>query len=184
MFGCAVGQGIELRLLEEHHAGELFAVVDQNRERLRRWLPWVDRTATPDDTREFIHRALDQFAAHDGLHAGIWVEGMLAGGIGCRDIDWANRSTSIGYWLDAAAEGRGVVTRSCAVFLDHLFGVLELNRVEIRCAPDNTRSGAVPERLGFTREGIARCAEWRRGAFHDLVVWSLLSAEWRSPGVQ
>ena len=38
--------------------------------------------------------------------------------------------------------------------LAYAFDELGLNQVEIACAEANTRSCAIPERLGFTREGL------------------------------
>lgn len=181
MFTRALGEGIELRLLEERDAEELFCTVDRNRARLRPWLNWVDRTVSAEDCRGFIRLAREQFAAREAMHVGIWEGGQLIGGSGHHRIDWTSRNTSIGYWLDSAAEGRGVVTRTCAVLLDYLFGELGLHRVEIRCATANTRSCAVPERLGFTREGILRQAEWAGDRYNDLVVWSILADEWEAP---
>ena len=87
---------------------------------------------------------------------------------------------SIGYWLDAAFEGRGIATRCCRAMLDYAFGTMGMHRVEIRCATHNERSCAIPARLGFTREGILREAEWVHDAYHDLVIWSILSSEWKS----
>jgi ribosomal-protein-serine acetyltransferase len=50
----------------------------------------------------------------------------------------------------------------------------------IRAGVDNARSRAIPERLGFTQEGVLR--EEGRGVegFHDLVVYGLLEDEWRA----
>jgi ribosomal-protein-serine acetyltransferase len=62
--------------------------------------------------------------------------------------------------------------------LDHLIKELGLHRVEIRCGTGNTRSCAVPARLGFTREGVAREAEWVSDRWIDLVIWSMLQEEW------
>ena len=180
MFTWPVGNGLELRLLEESNAEEFYAAVERNRQRLRPWLPWVDRTLSVDDVRCFMRTALDGYVRGEAIHAGVWVAGRLMGGIGYRKIDWNNRSTSIGYWLDVSVEGKGVMTRCCRCMLDHLFEVRKLHRVEIRCATGNTRSCAIPERLGFTREGISREAEWVNGAFHDLAVWSMLAHDWRA----
>lgn len=68
---------MELRLLEERHAEELFALTDRNRDHLREWLPWVDRTRTVEDRRNFARRSLKRFAEGDGFEAGIWHEGRL-----------------------------------------------------------------------------------------------------------
>ncbi len=173
------GPGIELRLLEESDAAELFAVVNRNRERLGRWLFWVHETHTAGDIRTFIRQAMIQYAARHGLHCAIRVHGVMAGGIGCRVVESRNHSASIGYWLDAAFERQGIVTRCCRSMLDYAFGEMAMHRVEIRCATHNERSCAIPARLGFTREGVLREAEWVRDSYHDLVIWSMLAGEWK-----
>lgn len=178
MFRRTVAPGIEMKLLETGEAKELFVVADRNRERLRRWLPWVDQTRSADDVRLFILRVLDQYHANLGPQTGIWVDGMLAGTVGCHPIDWANRNCSIGYWVDREHEGRGVITRCCALMLDYLFEELGMHRVEIRCGTGNQRSCAVPERLGFAREGVLREAEWVNDRWVDLVVWGILEEDW------
>ena len=99
--------------------------------------------------------------------------------VGLHAIDWANRNTSLGYWVGETHQGRGLVTRSCAALLERLFGELGLNCVEIGCAVGNTRSAAIPERLGFTREAVLRQREWLYDHFVDHVVYSLLASEWR-----
>ena len=106
-------------------------------------------------------------------------DGVLCGTVGCHPIDWSSRNCSLGYWIDAAHEGRGVITRCCGVMLDHVFDELGLHRAEIRCGTGNQRSCAVPQRLGFTREGVAREAEWVNDRWVDLVVWAILEEEWR-----
>ena len=86
--------------------------------------------------------------------------GAIIGAIGCHPIDWANRHCSIGYWIDAGDQRKGLVTRCCASMLDYLFDNVGLHRVEIRCGTANTRSCAIPQRLGFTREGVCFQADW------------------------
>ncbi|MDR3702249.1 MAG: GNAT family protein [Candidatus Sulfopaludibacter sp.] len=172
-------EGIEVRQFELGDAGEVYAAVERNRQYLREWLPWVDQTHGPDQVRDFILRSLAQFHANEGPSAGIWIDGGFAGSIGCHRIDWANRSCSIGYWIDAARQRRGVITHCCDVLLAYLFGELGLHRVVIQCGVGNLRSCAVPQRLGFTREGVARGAEWVNDRWVDLLVWSMLADEWR-----
>lgn len=176
----ALGDGLEMRPLEERDAGELYLAVDRNRERLRAWLSWVDLTLGPEDCLAFIRDACKRRAAgEEELHLAIREHGRLVGGTGYRRVDRVNRSTSIGYWLDERAVGRGIVTRTTRALVDHLIRRMGLHRVEIRCAVQNTRSCAVPQRLGFTREGVLREAEWAAGRFHDVMVWSILAHEWK-----
>ena len=183
MFRRMVAPGIEMRQFEPRDAETVFAVVDRNREHLRRWLPWVDGTHSPEDIRQFILRVQAQFEADHGPNAGVWVEGVFAGNVGCHPINWANRNCSLGYWIDAAQQGKGVITRCCAAMLAYLFGELRLHRAEIRCGTGNTRSCAIPERLGFTREGLLREGEWVNDRWVDLVVWGMIEEQWRAAGL-
>jgi ribosomal-protein-serine acetyltransferase len=63
--------------------------------------------------------------------------------------------------------------------LEYLFDELALHRVVIQCATGNVKSCAIPQRLGFTREGVARQGEWVNDRWLDLVVWSMLEEEWK-----
>ena len=179
-FHRTVAPGVEMRQFEQGDAETVFAVVDRNREHLRQWLPWVDHSRSPADIRQFIVRVQAQFEAGEGPNAGVWVDGVFAGNVGCHPVSWANRNCSLGYWIAAAQQGKGVITRCCATMLGHLFGELGLHRVEIRCGTGNTRSCAIPERLGFTREGLLREGEWVNDRWVDLVVWGMIEVEWRA----
>lgn len=180
MFILRVDDDTSMELLEEQHAEELFALVDANREYLRRWLPWLDTNRSVEDTRAFIGMSLQQFAARNGFACGLRSRDAFVGTLGLHRIDWPNRATSVGYWIAQDAQGRGIVTRACAALLAHLFEELGLNRVEIACATGNQRSCAIPERLGFQREGIRREAEWLYDHYVDLVTYSMLASDWRS----
>jgi ribosomal-protein-serine acetyltransferase len=171
---------VALAILEEQHAPELFRLIEGNRAYLRRWLPWLDQNTRPEHTAAFVKAALAQFAARDGLACGIVFRGALAGVVGLHRIDWANRRTTVGYWVAEEHQGKGVVTRACAGVLDYVFGDLGLNHAEIACATGNLRSCAVPERLGFTREGVLRQREWLYDHFVDHVVYGMTAGEWRA----
>lgn len=178
MFEHKVDAETELLLLDERQADELYALVDRHRAHLRQWLPWVDGTTSVQSSRVFIREALKQFADTQGFHAGIWEKGRLAGVIGFHKIDWANRRVMIGYWLAPPFQGRGIMTRACRAMVDHAFGHLKLNRVEIHCAVENLKSRAIPERLGFAQEGTLRQGEFLYDHYVDLVVYAMLSEDW------
>jgi ribosomal-protein-serine acetyltransferase len=62
--------------------------------------------------------------------------------------------------------------------IEHGFGVVGLHRISIRAGVENARSRAIPERLGFTREGVLRGEGRGSGGFYDLIVYGLLEEEW------
>ncbi|PZD96184.1 RimJ/RimL family protein N-acetyltransferase [Paenibacillus sambharensis] len=178
MLSCKINDLLELRLLENRHAEEMFLLVDSNRGRLREWLPWLDNTVSVEQCREFIRMSLKAFAENNGLYLGIFHQGRLAGCVSLNNIDWSNRKTTIGYWLSEDFEGRGTMTAACRTLIDYIFHELLLNRVEIRAAVQNTKSRAIPERLGFVQEGIVRQAEWLYDHYVDHVVYGMLKEEW------
>jgi ribosomal-protein-serine acetyltransferase len=178
MLTYSFAEGAELRLLEHQHAEELFALIDQNREFLRRWLPEWDVQKSLDDCKAVIKSSLELLAANAGFTLGIWHQGRLAGVVGAGRIDWENRSTMIGYWLGESCQGKGLMTGACRALVDYLFSELKLHRIEIRCATSNPKSCAVPKRLGFSKEGVLRQAQMFDDRFLDLEVYGLLVEDW------
>ena len=71
------------------------------------------------------------------------------------------------------------MTRATKTLIDFAFNNLNLNRVQFSCAVDNKKSCAIPERLGFKKEGIARQAEWLYDHFVDWQQYSLLKDDWK-----
>lgn len=179
MFSFRINDDTELRLLEAHHADMLFALTEQNRDYLKRWLPWLGNIRTVEDTLAFIRSSLGQLANNNGFQAGIWHDGRLAGVIGYHRIDWDNKATSIGYWIGEDYQGRGIITQACRVLVEHAFAEWKLNRVEISCAVENKRSRAIPERLGFRLEGELHEAEWLYDRYVNHVLYAVLAKEWQ-----
>lgn len=178
MFNHTLDEHSELRLLELRQAETLFRLVDDNRSYLRDWMPWVDGTQSAEDMRSFIQSTRQQLAEDNGFNAGIWHKERLVGVIGFHRFDRVHRSTSIGYWLDAGHQGKGLMTRATKALVQHALVDLGLNRVEIRAAVENRKSRAIPERLGMQKEGILRDAERLYDRYVDLVVYGMLARDW------
>jgi ribosomal-protein-serine acetyltransferase len=177
--GLEIADDCHLRLLDEADARELHALIETNRVYLSRWLPWA-ASQTFDDTLEFIRRIRSQLSNNDGFQAAVVLEESIVGVIGYHGVDWDNRSTRIGYWLDERHQGRGTMTAAVRLLVDHALRVWSLNRAEIRAAVENRRSRAVPERLGFRLEGTLHQAELIDGRYLDCVVYAMLEADWRA----
>jgi ribosomal-protein-serine acetyltransferase len=174
----SVDQSLHLRTLAPSDAEALFTLTDQNRLYLQQWLPWLNSVLVVDDTLAFIQLA--QSHAQDGKSYtfGIWEFDRLVGVVGHHLIDPVNRSTQLGYWLGQPFQGRGIMTRACRRLITFSFQDLYLQRIEIRCAPLNTPSRRIPERLGFRHEGTLRSAEWLYDHFVDLQIYGMLNQEW------
>jgi ribosomal-protein-serine acetyltransferase len=175
-----LGDDFHLRLLEEGDAEELYALVDANRDYLAEWMPWA-ADQTLERTVGFIRTTMRRHAENNGFETALVLDGRIAGAAGFAGVDWVARSTSIGYWLAEAHQGRGLMTKAVRTLIDHAFGEWELHRVEIQAAVANERSRAIAERLGFEQEGVLREAERVGTRYHDLVVYGLLNRRSR-PG--
>jgi ribosomal-protein-serine acetyltransferase len=181
MFIHRIDDELFLRLPDERHSPEAYALIKRDHEHLSRWLKWATEDFTLEDAKEFVRRNRRQFANNEGYSTQIVYRDRIAGQVGYVEISWANGSCEIGYWLGAAFQGRGIMTRACRALIDYAFRELKLNRVEIKCAVGNTRSRAVPERLGFEQEGILREAHHLHDSYVDLVVYAMLAADWPRP---
>jgi ribosomal-protein-serine acetyltransferase len=167
-----------MRLLDGADADELYALIDSNREYLARWMPFVSQTRSTADSLAFIRSARRQLAENRGMQLAILSGDVIIGVSGFHRIDWVSRSTSIGYWLAEDRQGAGTMTLAAAAMVDHAFGVLRLQRVEIRAGVENNRSRAIPERLGFRETGILRGAERIGPRVIDHVIYAMTDAEW------
>lgn len=139
-------------------------------------MPWAADQDLPA-CEKFIADAEAQLTRNDGFQAAIAPGGPIIGVVGFHSIDWTNRNTTIGYWLAEDQQGKGLMTTIVRALVDHAFDGWSLHRIEIHCAPDNRRSRAIPERLGFREEAILRETELVEGRRLDSVIYGLLRGE-------
>jgi len=85
----------------------------------------------------------------------------------------------LGYAVDAAHEGRGLMREALHAALADAFGPrVGLHRVQANVRPENTRSLALLARLGFEREGLTREYLFIDGAWRDHVMTALRNPQW------
>ena len=167
-----------IRPLGIDDAPMLFARIEANRAILRQWLPWLDQHRLPVDSKAYIGLKKQAETVLTSVTRGIWYQQVLCGVIELHAIQPNHRKTELGYWLDQAHYGKGIMTRSVRSMVDYAFDVLNLNRVEIRCADQNHPSRRIPERLNFTYEGTIRDAEWLYEHFVDNRIYGMLARDW------
>ena len=76
--------------------------------------------------------------------------------------------------------GQGIMTKSVRELIDLGFNYYSIKRNDIRCAVENNRSRAIPDRLGFRNEGTIRRAEKLADRYVDHVVYGLLKNEYNT----
>lgn len=88
-------------------------------------------------------------------------------------------SAMLGYSIDAACEGRGLMREALEAVLADAFGArVGLHRVQANVRPENARSLALLERLGFVHEGLAREYLFIDGAWRDHVMMARRAPDW------
>lgn len=171
---------IELRPYVDEDAEEIYSAVKANYDHLHPFLHWVVPEYSVEMAKEFIEQSQKDSAEKKRQGFGIFYQNKLIGSIGFNKFDWKCRKTEIGYWLAKDFSGKGVITKACKVLINYAFDELQMNRIEIRCATENVRSRAIPERLGFKLEGILRQALWRHTRLYDDAIYGLLKEDWNS----
>jgi ribosomal-protein-serine acetyltransferase len=169
-----------MRLYEHDDLPQLYSVVIDNLDHLHTYLAWARPDYSRETAAEFIARSRRDAAEGKNLTLGIFRNAVLAGSVGFVSFARHSKRAEIGYWISKHFERQGIITAACRKLIIHGFNSLGLHRIEIRCAVENVRSRAVPERLGFTLEGIIRQSEWRHTKFHDMAVYGLLRSEWNN----
>ena len=107
--------------------------------------------------------------------------GTLVGTIGVSAVERGPfQNARLGYKLARAFEGRGLMVEALTGVLDACFGPLGLHRVEANHMPENARSAAVLDRLGFERHGVAEAylQIGPDGDFRDHVLRSTRAERW------
>lgn len=164
----------------EHDAPQIFEVINRNRERLRAWLPWVDGTRDSADVAAFLRLALTANEEGTALHYAIRCGTKIVGFASLNGIDRERGVASVGFWIDAEHEGRGLVTQAVAALCEKAFGEYRLRSVQMYAGVDNLRSQRVGARLGFVQCRCEPMSEWLYDRWIDRCVLEMSVERWRS----
>jgi len=106
--------------------------------------------------------------------------GELIGTCGFWRLIKEHARAEIGYELDPAHWGQGLMPEAVGAALDFGFGPMGLHSVEAQIDPANASSRRVLEKLGFVQEGYFRESYYdpNAGRFTDTAVFSLLRSDW------
>ena len=154
------------------------------RRRNAAWLqPW-DATVPPGGTerpasfRSLVTRMQRNARQGHGMAFAIEVDGRFAGQVTVNNIVRGSAQfASVGYWLDQAYAGRGVMPRAVAMVIDHCFFTAGLHRVEIAIRPENSNSLRVVEKLEIREIGYAPKYLHIDGAWRDHRLYALTKEE-------
>ncbi|WP_433958642.1 GNAT family N-acetyltransferase [Cytobacillus horneckiae] len=129
-----------------------------SRASLSKWLPFAKNEQTVDEVEAGIRQSYAEFIKRSDFRMHIFLKDgdVFVGSIGLHRINWDVRKFEIGYWCDIRHSKKGYITEAVEQLTQFTFSHLQANRIEIRCDSENTSSRNIPERLGYTLEGILR----------------------------
>lgn len=182
-FVWPIGGGIVLIPRTPAIAAPYHALLLANHARLAIWSPGIKEPSL-EGTRAALESSGKAWLAGNRLPLAIGVRAdgghRLIGAMNL-DIDAGAGVAEVGFWIDAAAEGQGVVSRALNAVLGHAFGDLGLHRIEMRTLTTNDRSHRLADRFAFTREGVLRGAVRFPDGSRDVAVYGLLAEDFTGP---
>lgn len=179
MLELPVNELITLRQLQPADAPALYSQLDASRKMLRRYLPWVDYNTNEEHSLRFIQLMQRKAEEKDAIALGMWYQQQLCGVIDLHGWDHLLQKAEIGYWITEKFQGKGIVIACAKALISYAFEKLRLHKIEIRFALQNERSGQIPIKLGFAKEGILRHSAKLHGQYADMVVMGVLKEDWK-----
>jgi ribosomal-protein-alanine N-acetyltransferase len=163
------------------------ACVRFNRENQAHLAPWNPPMSARDFDVRFWREALERakgYAAEGTRYAfcifdkNERLDGPLLGYLNFTEVvRGVFLACYMGYSLAENAQGKGYMTEAARAGIGFIFNEVRLHRIMANYMPNNTRSAAVLQRLGFTIEGTARAYLYLAGKWQDHVLTSLTNPQ-------
>ena len=180
----------ERLLLRAPGPAQTAAVCDFHLRNRAHFAPWDPPTGESFFTEAFqaerLQQAAEAFQANTGYRYWLALHEAperIVGSIHFSQVArGAFHSAMLGYALDASLQGRGLMVEALRAGLEEMFSpAVNLHRVQANHRPENRRSAATLQRLGFQVEGLARDYLFIDGAWRDHVMTALLNPAFRRP---
>jgi len=176
--------GLVLQRASTERTAAVVTSVNTSLDHLSPWMEWAAEPATEASIGTFLAAAEELFEQRRDFGYSIVdsATGAVVGGCGLHGR-LGRAGLEIGYWVHGDHIGHGVATEAARALTSAAFAIEGIERVEIHCHEDNVRSARVPERLGFTYEGLV-VGEEGALAGRPTQVWVVGRAAWvDSPAV-
>ena len=180
LFRREVDERLRLCQIDEPDADDLYALIDRERNYLRKYISGEFLAESLADVHGLIFISTLRHLTNGAFDAGIWYDGQLIGIVSLHTINPAELQSDIGYFLARDFQRKGIMTTCVREVVECAFGDYGLKELRIYCPVDNLRSRAIPERLGFKFERIFPDIETIDGKSADEVVYLMRSEWWQS----
>lgn len=165
-----------IRCYQMEDAPMLSDAITRSLDHLRPWMPWAKSQPTPESTIKLLKLFHETFYLGQDYFFGIFnkTETELIGSTGLHTRIGAH-AREIGYWINVAHTRQGYAKETVTALIKIGFTIEKLERIEIRCDPNNIISQKIPKALGFKNIATIKNNETDvNGQPRDTMIWSLL----------
>jgi RimJ/RimL family protein N-acetyltransferase len=167
-----------LRCWEPADAPRFKRSLDASLQELRPWIPWAREEPSELEVLEARLAAYERdfYSGANALYAILDADGLdVLGGVGLyRRV--GPGALEIGYWIRSDLAGRGLATEAAAALTRAGLALHGIQRIEIRCDPENAASAAVPRKLGYTHTRTVE-TPLGEGGIRRTMIWELSAVD-------
>lgn len=170
---------MEIRLVKQEDAERLSSYFCDNEHHFRVWEPirepgYYSEVSLTERLTEYEELHRKGAAAH---FIGVINTDVVAHCSLTNVVYGPLRACFMGYGVAKSHEGTGAMTKVCTAAINYAFTELALNRIMANYMPCNRRSANLLNKLGFSKEGLAKRYLKINGKWEDHVLTSLLNPE-------
>jgi len=168
---------LQLRGINQADSEDLYAIYSDMKT-LEYW--GQDPVQSPAEVWKIIKKNMQYVASGTAILWGIALRdsNRLIGTCTIFRISQQNKNGEVGFILNRAHWGKGLMTEAMSSVLNYTFNDLDFHRLEADTDPKNLASLALLKKLGFQREGYFRERWFVHGKWHDSVMLGLLRNEY------
>jgi len=156
------------------HGANFLRAVRRSRDLHRGWV------SPPNDRRQFDRYLKGLRRENREGFLVVTSADAIAGVINVSEIVRGHfQSAYLGYYAFEPCAGQGLLREGLQLVIAHCFGKLRLHRLEANVQPENLRSIALVQGLGFACEGFSPRYLRVGGRWRDHQRWALLVEDWK-----
>jgi [ribosomal protein S5]-alanine N-acetyltransferase len=132
------------------------------------------------ETQAWIQRLIEAYSCREGIAWAITpkTEDAPIGSCCYWHLDLESHCGELGYELNRAAWGHGIMSEVLPVVIAYGFEEFGLHRIEANPFAKNVKSNKVLAKLGFVLEGTLRQRCLFQGSYEDQLYYGLLRPDW------
>jgi ribosomal-protein-serine acetyltransferase len=179
MFTLNIGPDLQLAIVQPSIARRYLDIVTEERAYLSKWLRWATHAHNEAFFLEFVRKSLQGYAEGKSMTCALIYQHTVVGNVSFNNIDEELKKVEVGYWLSQKYQGMGIMTKAVSFLIEYAFSELNMDKVEICTAAENTASRKVCERLNMSLEGIISNYENINGDIIDHAIYGIHSNDLR-----